>query len=396
MNRSSQVLTINAGSSSIRFAVFEPGLPPKRTLVGKVDRIGLANARMEVTRGSGKTAVSRLGRVSGHRAAVARLLKWLEGQGILPAVGAVGHRVVHGMNHAKPAKITARLLGELRANTPYDPDHLPVEIELIAAIRGMHPGLPQVACFDTTFHREMPRLATLLPIPWSYSSKGVRRYGFHGLSYQFLVGELLKLGDPAVRGGRVILAHLGNGSSLAAVLRGKCVDTSMGFTPAAGLVMGTRSGDLDPGLLAFLSRSERMSAVQFEEMINHSSGLLGISGRTSDMRDLMERGPRDRRAADAVGLFCYQAKKWMGSYAAALGGVDTVVFSGGIGENAPEIRARICRGLEFLGLRLDAARNARNDPVISARASGVVVRVIRTDEELVIAKAAVASLRIRG
>ena len=246
--------------------------------------------------------------------------------------------------------------------------------------------MPQLACFDTAFHRTMPPVARLLSIPWRYAREGVERYGFHGLSYEYLMGELARVGDKAASRGRVILAHLGNGASLAAVARGKSVDTSMGFTPAAGLVMGTRSGDLDPGLLAFLAIRDRMTPARFERMVNHESGLLGISGSSSDMRDLMLREATDSRAAEAVALFCYQAMKWIGAYAAVLGGVDTLVFAGGIGENSPRARARICSGLGHLGIRLGAPLNARNAPIISTASSGATVRVIKTDEEIVIAR----------
>ncbi len=232
----------------------------------------------------------------------------------------------------------------------------------------------------------MPAVAACLPIPRRYSQQGVRRYGFHGLSYAYLLEELKRQGDPAATHGRVILAHLGNGASLAAVREGRGIDTSMGFTPAAGLVMGTRSGDLDPGLAFYFARGEGLDAAQFHAMVNHESGLRGISETSSDVRDLLARESADSRAAEALALYCYQAKKWIGAYAAALSGLDTLVFSGGVGENAAPIRARICEGLEFLGLELDGERNARGAPVISADRSRVAVRVIRTDEELMIAK----------
>ena len=293
--------------------------------------------------------------------------------------------MVHGMKHTEPERITSKLLAALRHITPYDPEHLPREIALIEAFRGRHPKLPQVACFDTAFHRSMPRVAKLLPIPRRYAAKGVERYGFHGLSYAYLMEELRRL-DPAAARGRVILAHLGNGASLAAVRGGKSIDTSMGFTPTAGLVMSTRSGDLDPGLAYYLARSERMSAAKFNRMVNHESGLLGVSGASSDLRDLCAKAATDVRAAEAVELFCYQVKKWIGAYAAALGGLDTLVFSAGIGENAPLIRKRICDGLGFLGVALDAKRNAKHGPLISQDAASVRVRVIRTDEELMIAR----------
>ena len=277
-------------------------------------------------------------------------------------------------------------MDELHRLRPYDPDHLPREIELIEEIRKCYPKLPQVACFDTAFHQTMPRVAKLLPIPRRFDAKGIQRYGFHGLSYAYLMEELARLGDPAVKTGRVILAHLGNGASLAAVRDGKSIDTSMGFTPTAGLVMSTRSGDLDPGLAPYLARTEQMTTQQFYEMVNHKSGLLGVSETSSDMRDLLAREKPDVRAAEAVALFCYQAKKWIGSFAAALGGLDTLVFAGGIGENCPVIRTRICDGLGFLGIELNKTGNAGNAAVISTDDSRATVRVIRTDEELMIAR----------
>jgi acetate kinase len=255
-----------------------------------------------------------------------------------------------------------------------------------------HPALPQVACFDTAFHGTMPRVARTLPIPRRLEAKGVRRYGFHGLSYSFLMEELRRVAGARASRGRVILAHLGNGASMAAVRKGGSIDTTMGFTPAAGLVMSTRSGDLDPGIVGFLARTEGMTAPEFQKMVNRDSGLLGVSGTSSDMRDLLGRESRDIRAAEAVALFCYQARKWIGAYAAALGGLDTLVFSGGIGENSPAVRARICRGLGFLGVALDARRNAANAPVISRPAGRVAVRVIRTDEELMIARSVMRTL----
>jgi acetate kinase len=243
-----------------------------------------------------------------------------------------------------------------------------------------------VACFDTAFHHDMPRVAQTLPIPRRYEAQGVRRYGFHGLSYAFLMEELARLGDPAATTGRIIHGHLGNGASLAAVRDGKPVDTSMSFTPTAGVPMSTRSGDLDPGLVWYLARTEKISAKQFNEMVNFQSGLLGISETSSDMRDLLNRERQDVRAAEAVALFCYQVKKWIGAFAAALGGLDTLVFAGGIGENAPTVRARICEGLEFLGIEPEEKQNASNEGLISGVASRVAVRVIHTDEEYMIAK----------
>jgi acetate kinase len=381
--RKDALLVINGGSSSIRFALFDEGAK-RRLLDGKLDRIGLPGTNLAFHDLGKGTTGGRSYTVRDPKAAVGFLLDWI---GALPAfasVGAIGHRVVQGMGHSEPERVTPRLLGELRRSTAYDPDHLPREIELIHAFRERHPGIPQVACFDTAFHRNMPRVARMLPIPRRYEAKGVVRYGYHGISYEYLMEELERIAGRTAARGRVILAHLGNGASLAAVRNGRSVDTSMGFTPAAGILMSTRSGDLDPGVAYFLSRRERMSAAGFQDMVNHKSGLLGVSETSSDMRDLLKREARDVRAAEAVELFCYQARKWIGAYAAALGGVDTLVFSGGIGENAPPVRARVCEGLGFLGISLDRRRNLANSPLISG--SKVDVRVIRTDEELMIAR----------
>ena len=322
-----------------------------------------------------------------HTAAVGILMDWIEQRSGRDALTAVGHRVVHGgPKYYKPQRITPEMITELKQLSPFDPDHMPEEILLTEAFHHRFPDLPQVACFDTAFHHDLPRVAQMLPIPRRYEAQGVRRYGFHGLSYEFLMEELARLAGPDVARGRVILAHLGNGASLAAVRNGKSVDTSMSFTPTAGVPMSTRTGDLDPGLVWYLARTEKMSPKQFNHMVNFQSGLLGISETSSDMRDLLEHETQDVRAAEAVALFCYQVKKWIGSFAAALGGIETLVFAGGIGENAPAVRARICDGLGFLGIELEEKHNAANEGVISAAPSRVVVRVIHTNEELMIAK----------
>ncbi len=379
------VLTINGGSSSIKFAVYQAGERLKRGLHGKIDRIGLSGTNLSfndpATNREGSPALA-----AGDKSAPKFLMDWLEEQKCFESIQAVGHRVVHGMQHTVPELVTQELLDDLHRIIPCDPDHLPSEIELIETFRQRHPKLPQVACFDTAFHRTMPRVAKLLPIPRRYDAKGVQRYGFHGLSYAYLMEELARLGDPAATTGRVILAHLGNGASMAAVRDGKSIDTSMSFTPTSGLVMSTRSGDLDPSLAPYLARTEQMTTEQFYEMINHKSGLLGVSETGSDMRDLLAQEAGDFRAAEAVELFCYQAKKWIGCFAAALGGLDTLVFAGGIGENAPRVRARICDGLGFLGIELSESRNAETPGVISTHSSRVTVRVIRTDEDLMIAR----------
>jgi acetate kinase len=390
------ILTINGGSSSIKFALYAAVKPLRRGLYGTVDRIGLSGTSLTFHEADGKPEISRKLVTADHKSAANALIDWLEQQIDFQSVKGLGHRVVHGMKHTAPEIVTPELLAELHRISPYDPDHLPREIEMIEAFRQRYAKLPQVACFDTAFHQTMPRVAKLLPIPRHFNRKGIQRYGFHGLSYAYLMEELVRLGDPAAKKGRVILAHLGNGASLAAVRDGKSIDTSMCFTPTAGLVMSTRSGDLDPGLAPYLARTEQMTTSQFYKMVNHESGLLGVSETSSDMRDLLDREKKDVRAAEAVALFCYQAKKWIGAYAAALGGLDTLVFAGGIGENAPVVRARICEGLKFLGIELDKSRNAKTAAVISKNSSRVMVRVIRTDEELMIARSVGRMLGLSG
>jgi acetate kinase len=385
------ILTINGGSSSIKFAFYHGEEPLKRGLYGKVDRIGLTGTNLTFNEPARNEPLRRKLVAADHKSAANSLIDWLEKQIDFKSVKGVGHRVVHGMKHTEPEIVTKELLDELRRISPNDPDHLPREIELIETFRQRHPKLPQVACFDTAFHQTMPRVAKLLPIPRRFDAKGIQRYGFHGLSYAYLMEELARRGDPAATKGRVILAHLGNGASLAAVRNGKSMDTSMCFTPTAGLVMSTRSGDLDPGLAPYLARTEQMTPSQFYKMVNHESGLLGVSETSSDMRDLLDHETQDVRAAEAVALFSYQAKKWIGAFAAALGGLETLVFAGGIGENAPLVRARICEGLDFLGIALNESRNQETAGIISTDTSRVTVRVIRTDEELMIARAVLHS-----
>jgi acetate kinase len=390
------VLIINGGSSSIRFAIFEASRPPRRLLQGKMERIGSGDATLTVDQCAGQAPLHIEMPSKEQRTAIDFLMDWLESQPLFKTLDGVGHRVVHGMLHTTPERVTPELLNELEAMIPFDPEHLPREIELIEALRRRYPRLPQAVCFDTAFHRNMPRVATQLPIPRRYEARGIQRYGFHGLSYTFLMQELARLGDPAAGRGRVILAHLGSGASLAAVRDGCCIDTSMGFTPTAGLVMGTRSGDLDPGLMSYLALTDAMTATQFQALVNHESGLLGLSQTSADVRDLLDVESTDPRAAEALALFCYQAKKWIGSFAAALGGVDTLVFAGGIGENAAPIRERICAGLGFLGIDIDQTANSRHAQRIStATGSSVTVRVIRTDEESVIADLSIAVLKLK-
>jgi acetate kinase len=380
------VLTINGGSSSIKVALFKSGDSLVRVLEGRIAGVGLAESSFEVKGENQADNFARSVTVPDHQAAVGLLMDWIQERFKSDGLTAVGHRVVHGgPKYWEPQRITAKMIEELREISPFDPDHLPEEILLTEAFQHRFPGLTQIACFDTAFHHDMPRVARLLPIPRRYEAKGVQRYGFHGLSCAYLVEELARLNGGVVSE-RTILAHLGQGASMTAVRAGKSIDNSMSLTPTAGLPMGTRSGDLDPSLAWYLERTEQVTARQFCQMVNHESGLLGVSETSSDMRELLAKEFEDVRAAEAVALFCYQAKKWVGANAAALGGLDTLVFAGGIGEKAAPIRARICDGLGFLGLEIDNARNEDQAPVISTDSSRVVVRVIRTDEELMIAR----------
>jgi len=380
------ILAINSGSSSIKFSVYRLNGHLERILDGNVDRIGLKDTRLDYNNlATEKQGNLRLD-LSDHKSVANFLIGWLEEQLDFSMISGIGHRVVFGMKHTEPEIITQKLLDELHRIIPYDSDHLPEEIELIHVFRQRYPNLKQVACFDTAFHSKMPRVAKLLPIPRRFDTLGIQRYGFHGLSYAYLMAEFGRVAGKKVAQGRVVLAHLGSGASMVAVHKGKSMDTSMGFTPAGGLMMGTRSGDLDPGVAWFMMKSENLSPKQFNTLINHESGLLGISETSSDMQDLLESQTTDIRAAEAVELFCYQVKKWIGAFAAVLGGLDTLVFSGGMGENAPEIRSRICEELGFLGIEIDEKRNKTNAPVISTDKGITAVRVIHTDEEWMIAK----------
>lgn len=387
------VLALNGGSSTLKFAVYAMGGSRERRLGGKIDRLGQTDSTLNWT-GEGAAQGSKTLGQADHRTAVGFLLDWLDRRIGLNRLAAIGHRLVSGgARYRTPARLDDETIAELRRISAYAPEHLPSEIELIELCRERLPALPQIACFDTAFHSDMPAVARTLPIPRRFAAQGVQRYGFHGLSYAFLVEEVRRQkGDAAARG-RLVLAHLGNGASLAAVKEGRSVDTSMGFTPAAGVPMSTRSGDIDPGLVLYLAQAEGMDAKAFDHMVNHESGLLGVSETSSDLRDLLDREGTDPRAAEAVALFCYGVKKCIGAFAAALGGIDMLVFTGGVGENAAVIRERICDGLDFLGIKIDAERNAGSATVISGGASEVEVRVIPTDEEAMILKSVIEMLK---
>lgn len=320
---------------------------------------------------------------------VPRLLEWIDSHTRDTALTAIGHRIVHGgPRYHDPQRITGEVVTELRRVVPFAPNHLPAELALIEGLQRARPEIPQIVSFDTAFHETLPEVARRLPIPGAYDANGVRRYGFHGLSYAYLMQELDRQAGSVAANGKLVLAHLGSGSSLAAVHRGRSIDTSMSFTPIGGVIMSTRSGDLDPGLVSYLARTERWTADQIEDMLSHRAGLLGVSGTTGDMRALLASERTDSACRLAVAMYGYQIKKWIGAFAAALGGLDTLVFSGGIGEHASTIRARVCEGLDFLGVQLDEDRNLANTPIISRPSARVTVRVIPTDEELMIARAA--------
>ena len=372
------VLAVNAGSSSLKLALFAPGRPPRRLFSARVERLGLPGTRLFRDGEPPRDALAPDAPAAFDLAA-----------GELPTLAGIGHRIVHGgPRYDQTTRIGPELLGELRRLSPFDPDHLPAQIALIEALAGRFPGLPQVACFDTAFHRELPAVARVLPLPRKYEAMGLRKYGFHGLSYAYLLGELGRRAGAAAARGRVVIAHLGNGASLAAVKDGRSIETTMSFTPASGIPMSCRSGDLDPGLGDYLARVEGMSPDRFQTLVTRESGLLGISGTSSDVRDLLAREASDPRAALALEVFCYQARKTVGAFAAVLGGLDSLVFSGGIGENSAAIRERICRGLEFLGVAVDPAANASHAELLSPPGTPVAVRMIRTDEEAQIARAA--------
>ena len=386
---SKNILAVNGGSSSIKFSVYEvrhASEPPGKWLTGKIDRIGQENAELTYTNNRNKNGRQRQPvEAADLSAAGSFLLDWLKQQdGVFP-LAAAGHRVVHGGRRTQACLIDDVVLEELEALRVYDPDHLPGEIELIRLIRRYDPHLPQVACFDTAFHTSMPRLAKLLAVPRRYEREGIQRYGFHGLSYAYILEELVRVAGAAA-GGSVIIAHLGNGASLAAVKDGLSVDTTMGFTPTGGVVMGTRPGDLDPGVIWAIMNKERYDPERLDHFLNKECGLLGVSETSPDMRELLERESGDSRAAEAVGLFCYSVKKAIGALTAVLGGLDVLVFTGGIGERSAAVRSRICAGLGYLGIELDQRANAGDAVLLSRADARTAVYAIPTDEESMIAR----------
>ena len=387
-----RILTLNRGSATLKAALYEAGPQEKMLLSIKIDRAGSSGGHVTITGTDGKSLLDTGVDRGDPDAALNVVFDWMEKQRYLANVAAAGHRIVHGgPRFTEPQRVTPEFLAELEKLLPLDPDHLPEAIAGIRFILQKLPHLPQIACFDTAFHSGLPTVARMYALERRFYEDGVRRYGFHGLSYEYVLQELRSL-DGTLADGRVIVAHLGNGASMVALLAGKSVDTSMGFTPLEGLVMGTRSGDVDPGALLYLLQQGKMSPQDLSDDLNKRSGLLGVSGSSEDMRDLLDKSPNDPHAAEAIELFCYRAKKYIGAYAAVLGGLDLLAFTGGIGEHAPLVREKICAGLNFLGIQLNPQRNLSNAALISRNGTPVKVRVIETNEDLMIVRHVRAAL----
>jgi len=376
------ILALNSGSSSLKLAVYEfDGARERLLLRGEAENIGAPSGHLWLRTADGSSIVDQLRPISDHQTAVQIALDELK-KGKYPSPAAIGHRVVNGGRLSAPQKITPQILTDLRNLVPLAPLHLPAEIKIMEAVASQAPQIPQVACFDTAFHRRLPELAQRFPLPRKLFDEGLRRYGFHGLSYEYVLQEL----GSAAKGQGLVIAHLGNGCSLAAVRDGSPVDTSMGLTPTGGVMMGTRTGDLDPGILIYLLREKGYDAARLERLVDAESGLLGVSELASDMKTLLAKRDSDARAAEAVAMFCRSIRKEIGAFAAVLGGLDILVFTGGIGERAPAVREEICRDLGHLGVRLDPVRNNAEEDIISAAQSACLVRVVATNEELMIAR----------
>jgi acetate kinase len=373
------LLTINSGSSSVKFGVFDFGSGEEMLVSGKLDGSALG-----ASDGNGRKLIEEPVDLADRDSATRRLFGWLRSAGHLDGLAGIGYRIVHGgARYSEPVLIGVDVLEELTRITPLAPDHLPDQIATMGRIGKLLPDTPAVACFDTAFHRTMPRHAQVYGLTRELADQGVVRYGFHGLSYSFITSQMRSEGTLPER---LIVAHLGNGASMAAIRGGSSIDTSMGLTPTGGFLMSNRSGDLDPGVVLLLLREKKMSVDQVAELVNQAGGLKGLSGVSSDMQTLEKQSP------ETVKVFCYQVKKFLGAYMAALGGADALVFTGGIGENSPTVRAGICGGMERLGIEVDNARNLAGDDVISSEQSRVTVRVMKTNEEIVIARSTAAVL----
>jgi acetate kinase len=381
----SAVLVINCGSSSIKFGLFAADPTLRRVLSGALDRIGLADSRFHAKDSTGNVLFDEQRALANHKAGLALLVEAIKERLADRQLLGVGHRVVHGGADCDcPLPVTEQLEARLQRLVPLAPLHLPHNLAGIAAVRELQPDVPQVACFDTAFHHSLPHLATLTTLPRVLQSEGIRRYGFHGLSYEYIVDALRKDGVNVERE-RIIVAHLGNGASMCALKDGRSVETTMGFSTLAGLMMGTRSGDLDPGAVLYLLTAKGMSAEAVQKLLYERSGLLGVSGISSDMRELLSRH-ENQAAGEAIDLYCYRARQHLAALTAALGGLDRLVFTGGIGANASAIRARICDGLAYLGITLDPKRNQGRGKTISPSEAAVTVQAVHSDEEVMIAR----------
>ncbi|MGD0965084.1 MAG: acetate/propionate family kinase [Candidatus Acidiferrales bacterium] len=388
-----RILTMNRGSATLKAALYEAGVREQMVLSINIDRAGSSGGgHVTIADSERKPLLDAEVDRSEPDAAWSVAFDWLGKHGHLTELAAAGHRIVHGgAQFREPQRVTPAFLAKLEKLVPLDPDHLLEAISGIRFISQKLPQVPQIVCFDTAFHSGLPTVACMYALPHALYEQGVRRYGFHGLSYEYVVQQL-RATEGALAEGRVVIAHLGNGASIVALHKGGSVDTSMGFTPLEGLVMGTRSGDVDPGALLYLLEQRKMSHEELSDQLNRRSGLLGVSGSSEDMRDLLGKSPNDPHAAQAVELFCYRAKKYIGAYAAVLGGIDLLVFTGGIGEHAAPVREKICAGLEFLGIQLDPSRNRSNAPLISRTDALVNVRIIETNEDLMIVRHSLAAL----
>lgn len=377
------ILTINSGSSSLKLSCYEMAKEEKLLLFeGSINRIGLENSTFQIEDRFKTILIKETHSCANHEEALKLFFSWLK-KNPKYILKAISHRIVQGgSTFREPQRITLELIHHLHHLQPLAPDHLPQALKAIETAQIAFPDLPQIACFDTAFHRHMPTLAQRYPLPKHFAEAGIIRYGFHGLSFESIL-EQLKQKNSTLSKSRLIIAHLGNGASLAAVYEGKCRETSMGFTPSGGLMMSTRCGDIDPSVITYLAKQQGLEST--EHLINKQSGLLGVSGISSDMQDLLQKENQSPEAAFAINLFCYQAKKFIGAFIAILGGIDGLIFTGGIGENSSEIRKRICENMDCFGITLDPTLNESDAAIISAKEQ-VVISVMKTNEALMLAK----------
>ncbi|MDD5773928.1 MAG: acetate/propionate family kinase [bacterium] len=385
------ILTVNRGSSSLKFTLFDMrdvGAPRAEPLLsGSIERLGSASAAFQIKDNAGKSVLDQNLINKNSPQTIQIFLDWIKKYFSNYKLAAVGHRIVHGGSKLnKPCIITPEILDYLNSLIPFATEHLPVEIEVINAFKNTFPDILQIACFDTAFHCDKPDIAKMTPLPRELSKEGVIRYGFHGLSYEYIMSELKNMTGEKTANSRVVIAHLGNGSSMSAVKNSRCVETTMGFTPTGGLMMGTRCGDIDPGLIFYLLEQKSMPVSEVKNISIKRSGLLGVSEISSDVETLLKSEEKNPFAGEAINLYCYTAKKFIGSLASVLNGIDILIFTAGIGENAPSIRERICKNMEYLGIEIDLEKNNNNEAVISKEKSKATVRVMKTNEALMIAR----------